>query len=120
MILWEGADPRTSGRLYVALVQYLLLFGSETWVVMSHIFRAMWSLHNRGPRQISGRMPQRLENLGWDYPLIGEALEDAGLETIGIHINLRHNTVDKYISACTVFNIVVAQDQRPDLPELLM
>ena len=29
----EGADRRTLGRFYVAVVQTVLLFGSETWVL---------------------------------------------------------------------------------------
>ena len=29
----EGADRRTAGRFYVAVVQEVLLFGSEMWVM---------------------------------------------------------------------------------------
>ena len=29
----EGSDRRTAGRFYVAVVQVVLLFGSETWVL---------------------------------------------------------------------------------------
>ena len=29
----EGADPRTTGHFYIAVVQEVLLFGVETWVV---------------------------------------------------------------------------------------
>ena len=33
----EGADKRTSVKFYVVLVQAVLLFGLETWVVKSLI-----------------------------------------------------------------------------------
>ena len=46
MLLREGADPQISGRFYVAVMQYVLLFRSETWLVMPHILRYMGSLHN--------------------------------------------------------------------------
>ena len=31
----EGADRRTLGRFYVAVVQAVLLFGSKTWFLAS-------------------------------------------------------------------------------------
>ena len=31
----KGADDKTSGMFYKALVQLVLIFGSETWVVAS-------------------------------------------------------------------------------------
>ena len=33
ILVREGADKRTAGRFYVAVVQAVLLFGSETWVL---------------------------------------------------------------------------------------
>ena len=32
-----GADTRTSGRFYVAVVQSILSFGSKSWVIMPRI-----------------------------------------------------------------------------------
>ena len=47
----------TSWRFYVAVVQSVMMFGSETWVVMTCILRDIGSLHNGATCQISGRMP---------------------------------------------------------------
>ena len=33
-------------------------------------------------------MPLSLNNEGWDYPTIGEELADAGLETIGVYVDI--------------------------------
>ena len=43
----EGADARTSGRIYVAVVNVVLLYGLETWVTTPHIGRVLVGLHHR-------------------------------------------------------------------------
>ena len=119
MLVYEGTDPWTSGRFYVAVVQYELMFGSKMWVVTFRILRAMDSLHNKAARRISGRISQRLQNIGWYYPPIGEALEDVVMERIGIYITCIQETVTQYISTWMIFDIAVSEDCRPGFPALL-
>ena len=68
MIVRQGEDPNTPGRLYVTVVESVLMIISETWVVMLSILRTMGSLYNQTTQHISDRMPLRLNNEGWDYP----------------------------------------------------
>ena len=98
-----------SRRFYAAVVKYALLFGSETWVVTSHIYRAMKSLHNQAACHISGWMPHKMRKLGWGYPLIGEVLADTCLKKIGVYINCCHNNVDQYIATRIIFDTTVAE-----------
>ena len=49
MLSREGADARTSGRIYVAVVQAVMLYGSKTWVMTQHIRRVLGGFYNRGP-----------------------------------------------------------------------
>ena len=95
MLLREGSDPRTSGRFYVALVKSVLLLGSETCVATLHILRLMGSCHNWVAHWISDRMHQRMWNILWGYPPIGEALVDVGLEMIGIYFTCHQHTMDQ-------------------------
>ena len=37
----EGAAPRVSGFFFKAIVQAVLLFGLETWVVTTHMGKAL-------------------------------------------------------------------------------
>ena len=37
----EGADARTTGMFYIAVVQVVLLYVSKTWVVSPHIGRTL-------------------------------------------------------------------------------
>ena len=43
----EGADKRTVGRLYVSVVQVVILFGSETWVLTPPLEKALVGFHHR-------------------------------------------------------------------------
>ena len=89
------------------MVQYVLLFRSYIWVVMTRILRAVGSLHNWATLRISGRMPQQLRNRVWDYPPIWEALVGAVMEIIVVYVTHHQNTMSKYISMRTIFEITV-------------
>ena len=65
MLVWEREDPHMSGRFYITVVKSILIFGLETWVVMPHIRRSMWSIHNKVACQISGIISQQLQNRGY-------------------------------------------------------
>jgi hypothetical protein len=90
----EGADPRVCGMFYKAVVQSVLLYGCETWVITSQVLQALEGFHNRMARRLSGKRPylHPVEN-EWVYPPIAEALEEAGLYPIDHYISVRQNTL---------------------------
>ena len=55
----EGADARTFGMLYIAAVQAVLLYRSETWITYPRIGRELGGFHNQVVWIIMGWMPQR-------------------------------------------------------------
>ena len=55
----EGSDPKVSGSFYKAVVQVVLLFGAETWVLTPRMKRSLDSFQHRVARRITGRQPQR-------------------------------------------------------------
>ena len=55
----EGADKRVSGNFFKAVVQALLLFGAETWVLTLRIERALESFMHGAERRITRRQPRR-------------------------------------------------------------
>jgi DNA-binding transcriptional regulator/RsmH inhibitor MraZ len=42
---------------YKAIVQSMLLYGSETWDAAFKVIKALSSFHHRMARQLSGRIP---------------------------------------------------------------
>ena len=55
----EGADERTSGRFYLAIVQAILVFVLETWVTTPRIGRILGRFHHWVEQRITGKQPRR-------------------------------------------------------------
>ena len=56
----EGEEPRVSEMFYRILVQTILLYGSETWVLSAEIYRTVEGIHTRFLQHIAGKRAQRL------------------------------------------------------------
>ena len=79
----EGADARISGNIYLAVVQLVLLYGSETWVLTLRTKRVLGRLHHRLARRLKGRQPWKGRDRGWVYPPLDDAMAEAGLKESG-------------------------------------
>ena len=64
----EGADRRTAGRFYVAVVQVVLLFGSETWVLTPWLEKFLEGFCHRAARRMAGMGPKCQRDGIWVYP----------------------------------------------------
>ena len=78
----EGADKRISGKFFKAVVQQVLLFGAETWVLTPQIERALDSFMHGAARRITGRQPRRGWDGKWYYPYLAGAMKEAGFTEI--------------------------------------
>ena len=68
ILIREGADKRVSGNFFKAMVQAMLLFGEETWVLTPRIEWALESFLHRDARRITGKQPQREGGWAMDIP----------------------------------------------------
>ena len=64
-------DTRKSRRFYVMVVQAVLLFRSETWVVIPNIKRLLAGVHNMVAQRILGKMPRWRASGTWEYYPLG-------------------------------------------------
>jgi hypothetical protein len=94
----EGIKTRAMWYFYKAIVQAILLYGSETWVVSDAHLRQFRSFHSGVGRHLTGRHIRPLEDGSWFCPPTVEVLEDAGagLQTIDEYINGRRQTVRSF------------------------
>ena len=56
----EGAYLIISEKFYRAVVQVVILFGSENWVLMAVIMQNIEGVHVRFLQQVTGKKAQRL------------------------------------------------------------
>ena len=74
------------------MIQSVLIFGPESWVINPFILRDLIISQNWVERSTYIRIFW-CRNRKWDYPSIGEALVDKGVEPIGEYISLYHISV---------------------------
>ena len=55
----EGEETRIYGLFFKAVVQAVLIFGSEMWVLTPRMERALGSFQQRIAQQISGSQPRQ-------------------------------------------------------------
>ena len=89
----EGATKRVSGNFFKAVVQQVLLFGAETWVVSPMMERALSAFLHGAARRLTGRQPRRGRYGKWHYPSLEGGMKEAGLTDILNSIQRRQNTV---------------------------
>jgi hypothetical protein len=111
----EGANTRVSGMFYKAVVQSVLLFGSESWVWSQSMVQTVEGFHNRVARRLSGKMPVLIHGT-WVYPPIAEALEAAALFPIERYIASRRGTVHTYVQRRPIYEICCQSKRLPGTP----
>jgi hypothetical protein len=58
-LLRTGVAPKVVGMFYKAIVQAVLLYTCETWVVTPKILKALQAFHNQMARKIANMMPRK-------------------------------------------------------------
>ena len=71
----------------MVVVQEVLLFGSETWVLSPLSEKALEGFHHQTARRVAGMGPKWQPDGTWVYPPIGAALKMVGLEEIRVYIS---------------------------------
>ena len=94
----EGVTARISGAFFKGVVQQVLLFGAETWVVTPSMERALSGFLHGAARRLTGRQARRGRKGTWQYPSLEGAMRETGLTDIGKSIANRQNTVAQYVA----------------------
>ena len=76
----EGEYAWKLVRLYLAIVQAVLVFGAKTWVFTVRIGILLGGFHIMVVRRIVGRKSCQWADGIWDYPPLEEAIWEVGLK----------------------------------------
>jgi hypothetical protein len=102
----EGATPRVSGMFYKAVVQLVMLFGPESWVLLQPMLKALEGFHWRVARRLAGKQPYLdLWTGEWVYPPIDKVLEEVGMYSIDHYVKKRQNAVADYVATRPIFDL---------------
>lgn len=108
----EGANPRISGMFYKAVVQSVLLYGSESWNLSSSMLKLLEGFHHQVARRLSGRRARYLQREDrWFYPPIAEALEICGLHPIQEYLRRRRQTIEDYVACRPIYTLCTSAER---------
>ena len=95
----ETASRRVMGYFYKAIVQSVLLYGAETWVLRPAHLRKLRSFHRNAARYLTKRFIRPLNDgtNEWEYPESASVLEEAGLHDIEAYIQRRRDTIHGFV-----------------------
>ena len=88
-----GATVRARGILYKSVLQSVLLYGSESWVVTGDMLKVIECFHHQVARRMTGATAQHMAGGEWEWPLVAETMETSGLWKIKGYIKRRKDTV---------------------------
>ena len=89
ILIREGADAQTSGQIYLAVVQSVLLYGSETWVLTLRMKRVLDRFHHMVSRRLTGWQPWKGWYGGWFYPPLEYAMAESGSQEMETYVFVR-------------------------------
>ena len=96
ILIREGVNPKVSGHFFKAVVQEVLLFGEETWVLTYIMERALNIFQKRVTQRLTGRQSRRRGDRIWDHPPLTAAMAEAGFEEIRTYVTRRQKMVAQY------------------------
>ena len=78
-----GTTVRALGAMNKVVAQSVLLYGREIWVVTGNTLNILEGFHHQTALWITGLAAKRETGGVWDYSLVVEAMEAAGIHPIG-------------------------------------
>ena len=101
----EGADTKVSESLYRAVVQAILLYGSETWFLLVSMANSIEGIHTEFLQIITGKRARRLGDGTWETPGAEGIQEAAGNQSARIYIERRQATVVQWVALHPLFEV---------------
>ena len=95
-------------RFYRAVVQSVLLFGSETWVLSERMLKMLESFHNRCARFIARDFIQQRPDGSWQLPHTAAVLNKCDLETVHTYITKRKQNLIAYATRRPIYTECIA------------
>jgi hypothetical protein len=91
-------NPKAVSSIYKAVVQAVLLYGSETWATTTQMIHKLEMFHRRCARSIAGQHIRPNADGTWHYPSTLEVFQKAGLEPIELYIKRRQHNIKSYLN----------------------
>jgi hypothetical protein len=101
----ENVSPHVVTTFYKAIVQAILLYGSETWVLSWTALARLEGFHIHAAYQMAKmHEPKQGPGRTWVYPRSVDVLQECGLKTKEEYIGIRRQTIKVYVTTRPILN----------------
>ena len=108
----EGADPKVSRNLYIAVTQQVPLFGAETCILTKRMEAALDAFQGRVARRLTGRMQRRGRDGKWLYLPLAGATKEAGIVRARTSVLRRQNRVAQFVATRPILGLCEGTERR--------
>jgi len=103
LLCQQKASTKAMGRFYLAAVQSILLYGSESWTLTTQQLRLLDSFHHHCASHITQMHIRPLPDGSWFTPASMDVLQVAGLKPINTYIQQRRQHVTRFAKNLPIF-----------------
>jgi hypothetical protein len=95
----ENVSPSVAARFYQAIIQAILLYGSELWVISWTAMARLEGFHICATYKMAKKnRPKRGPNREWIYPRSEDVLKECRMKTMEEYILARRQTIAVYVA----------------------
>ncbi len=101
----KNAIPHVAVTFYKAIVQAILLYGCEAWVLSWTALARLEGFHiHAAYRMAKMHKLKRGPGRTWIYPRLLDVLQECGLKTMEEYIGIRWQMIAVYVATCPILN----------------
>jgi hypothetical protein len=109
----ENTAPRIAAKFYKAVVQAVLLYGSETWNLTNSALARLEGFQICAAYKMARKhWPKRGANGVWVYLTTADVLEECGMATIPAYIRSCRQMIAVYMATRPVFKACMEGERR--------
>ena len=109
----EGAYARTLGNFYMLVMQVVIIFVLDMWVMSPLIGRKLGRFHHQLIRQMMGKQPIWKVGESWVYPSLAAEMVEAVLEEVETYVSHRQKKIKHFIATIPIIDICLVAERRP-------
>ena len=111
----EVMRPQVPVFFSKAIVQSVLIFSAETWVINPRMGQVLGGFQYQVARRLEGCLPQWRIDGKWEYTSAEEARAEVGFEPMETYIRKRQETAAQYIATRSILDLCEAADKNQEV-----
>ena len=105
--------PQVYGFFFKAVIQAVLIFSTETWMVTPRMGTALGGFQTQVERRLTVQLQWRITDGTWKYILTAASRDLEGLLKMEEYVRRRQNTVTQYIATRSLLDLCEGSKRDP-------